>query len=487
MIKKEFEDTRNKLLKIAKSYPLALSKVWLPHCHRWDGFSINSKRQRGCGREMIRISAGVYRCDVCNIEERRTSQYEALLRLHDTEEAYLATGGNRAGKTELGAMLAVATAAGSNEWWVREWLGFNNLPLSLVPKEPSTVWYAALSYGDALEYGRPKLSRYAPVGTKYTRWAAQDRASMKLPNGGRIVSLSCDAGREKFQGAAVSMVWIDEEPNDVGIFEECMLRIIDKKGKVVITATPLKGLTFLYDIFVDLQPNGFDHYAISGLDNPYVSSPKLRRAVSHLSEASQQARLFGAFTSQSGLVYPEFDRSIHICKPFDIPDDWPRDMCIDFGVRNPFACLWIAHDMDTDTLYVYREYYKTELSTLENGRMILALGAKDGPMRWVVADPESKDGRILLARELGIHTKPAPKHYGVAETINLVKDKLSLSVDGTPGLKVFSTCRELIKEFRKYKWSKTKGKDKPDKMYDHGLDALRYEIAFLYRYKKHRS
>lgn len=433
---------------------------------------------------MIRIAAGVYRCDVCNIEERRTSQYEALLRLHETEEAYLATGGNRAGKTELGAMLAVATAAGSNAWWVREWLEFNNLPLFMVPKEPSTVWYAALSYGDALEYGRPKLERYAPAGTKYTRWRAQDRASMKLPNGGRVVSLSCDAGREKFQGAAVSMVWIDEEPNDVGIFEECMLRTIDKKGKVVITATPLKGLTFLYDIFVDLQPNGFDRYAISGLDNPYISSPKLRRAVSHLSEASQQARLFGAFTSQSGLVYPEFDRHIHICKPFDIPDDWPRDMCIDFGVRNPFACLWIAHDMDTDTLYVYREYYKTELSTLENGRMILALGAKDGPMRWVVADPASKDGRILLARELGINTKPAPKHIGVAETINLVKDRLSPSADGSPGIKVFSTCRELIKEFRKYKWSKTKGKDKPDKMNDHGLDALRYEIALLYRYTK---
>lgn len=436
---------------------------------------------------MRRLACGAYRCDRCDIEEPRTSQYDALARLSDTDEAFLVTGGNRAGKTQLGAMLAIATAAGSDEWWVREWLDLNDLPIGLVPKKPSTVWYAALSYGDALEYGRPKLEQYAPIGTKYIRWKAQDRASMRLPNGGRIVSLSCDAGRSKFQGASISMCWIDEEPNDVGIFEEVMLRTVDKRGKVVITATPLKGLTFLYDLFVDMQPKGFDHYAISGLDNPYVSSPKLRRAVSHLSEASQQARLFGAFTSQSGLVYPEFDRNIHICKPFDLPEHWPRDLTIDFGVRNPFAALWVAHDEDTDTLYVYREYYKTEKTTLENGRMVRALGARDPELRWIVCDPESKDARMILARELGLYNKAAPKHLGVVETINLVRERLKLNAEGRPALVVFNTCKDLIKEFRKYKWSKTKGKDKPEKIHDHGLDALRYECAFLYRYKKHRS
>ena len=335
MTKSAFKKARARLLEIQRSFPLALARLWGPHCHRWDGFSGESKRARGCGRRMRMVGLGVYRCDSCGIEERRTAQQETLLRYHNATEAFLATGGNRAGKTELGAMLAIATANGSDEWWVREWLRANDLPVDLVPAKPSTVWYAALSYGDALEYGRPKLERYAPQGTKYTRWRAQDRASMRFPNGGRLVSLSCDAGRDKFQGAAISLCWIDEECNDVGIFEEVMLRTVDLKGKIFVSATPLKGLSWMYDIFVDLNPKGFDHYAISGLDNPHVSSPKLRRAVAHLSEASQQARLFGAFTSQSGLVYSEFDRAVHTCKPFDIPDDWPRDLSIDFGTRNP--------------------------------------------------------------------------------------------------------------------------------------------------------
>ena len=106
----EFGRSRQRLLSIATNYPLALARVWVPHCHRWDGFGVKSDRIRGCGRPMRRLSAGVYRCDHCDIEEVRTSQFEALNRLNDTPEAFLATGGNRAGKTELGAMLAIATA-----------------------------------------------------------------------------------------------------------------------------------------------------------------------------------------------------------------------------------------------------------------------------------------------------------------------------------------------------------------------------------------
>jgi len=477
---------RRQLLDVMRGYPLALSRLWVPHCHRWDGFGSKSERVRGCGHEMRMVGLGSYRCDRCDVEEARTSQREAAIRFMNSDEAYLCTGGNRAGKTQFGAQLAVAIAAGRDQWWVREWLRLNDLPEDMVQRKPQTVWYVALSYGDALEYGRPKLEQYAPQGTRYTRWRAQDRAAMRLPNGGRIVSLSDSAGREAFQGASVKFVWCDEEP-DQEVFEECMLRIVDTKGKILITATPLKGLSFMYDFFVDSPPQGFDRYAISGLDNPYISSNKLRRAVAHLSEASQNARLFGMFTSQSGLVYPEFDRSIHVAKPFEIPDHWPRDVAIDFGVRNPFVALWLAHDEDNDVLYVYREYFKTEKTTLENGRMMLALGAKDPDLRWVVADPESRDGRLLLSRELGLLTKPAPKHMGVMETIGLVKDRLKLNAEGKPALVVFNNCKELIKEFRKYKWSKTKGKDKPEKIHDHGMDALRYECAFLYRYRKHRQ
>ena len=467
-----------KLEQVASSFPLAVARLWDPHCHRWDGKGSLSERARGCGMPMQMIQGGLYRCNHCDITERRTSQREALLNL--STESTLISGGNRSGKSESGCMLAVAFAAGSKEWWVREWLRLNDLPADLVPKKPSEVWVSALSYGDALAYLRPKLEKYCPVGTKFIRWRAQDRASAIFPNGGKILSMSAESGREKFQGAAVSLVILDEEhPQD--IFDECMLRCIDYKGIVVLTMTPLKGITWPHEVFFENPQRGYTAYAISGLDNPWISSVKLRRAIAHMSDESQRSRLFGDFTNQQGVVYPEFSRNIHVVDPFDPPASWPRTRSIDFGVKNPFACLYFAHDERDDTLHVYDEYYATEKTTVENGR-ILNKRDPDSKFRWTVADPESRDGRLTLARECGIETKNAPKHIGVVETINWVKERLALDVEGRPHLIVHSNCRNLLKEFRLYRWSDGAGKDKPIKKNDHALDALRYEIAFLKRY-----
>ena len=474
--------TSQKLEEITRDYPLAVAQLWDPHCHRWDGKSSKSDRVKGCGQKMHMIRSGLYRCDKCDITEQRTSQREALM--HLGSESTLISGGNRSGKSESGCMLAVAFANGSDCWFVREWLKLNHLPLNLVPQKPSEVWVSALSYGDALTYLRPKLEKYCPVGTKFIRWRAQDRASAIFPNGGKILSMSAESGREKFQGGAVSLVILDEEhPRD--IFDECMLRVIDHKGTVVLTMTPLKGITWPHEIFFENPQQGYTTYAISGLDNPWISSVKLRKAIAHMSEESQRSRLFGDFTNQQGVVYPEFSRNIHVVRSFEPPKSWPRDRSIDFGVRNPFACLYFAHDEKDDVLHVYDEYYATERTTVENGR-ILNQRTPNTKFRWTVADPESRDGRLTLARECNIETKNAPKHIGVIETINWVKERLSLDAEGLPHLVIHDNCKNLLKEFRLYRWSEGAGKDKPIKKNDHALDALRYEVSFLKRYLLHQ-
>jgi phage terminase large subunit-like protein len=477
---------RKKLIRLASSFPLSVAKLWTPYCHRWDGFGNESEREIGCGEPMTRKSMNVWECLSCEIVETRSSQREAALSLG--QEATLISGGNRAGKTQLGAQIAVAVAAGSNEHWVQSWLRINNLPDDMINPNPSTVWVGALSYKDALEYQRPKLDQYLPVGTKKTRWNSQDRGIVKLPNGGRIVSMSCDAGREAFQGGSASLIWLDEEPPEP-VFDECMLRTVDSKGSIIITATPLKGLTWLFDKFVEDPIEGFSRVQISGLDNPYVSSVKMRKVVSHLSEASQRARLYGEFSSQSGLVYPEFNRRIHVVDKFDIPEDWIKHRTIDFGTNHPFCCLWVAvapsGALASDpVLIIYRELYWTEHTTLESGREILRL-SKDESYEWTVADPESKDGRLTLSRELGIRTLAAPKHLGVIEGIGWVKEWLQLDAEGKPKLLIFKECTNLIKEFRLYRWDKNIKHDRPMKQHDHALDSLRYEIMQFKRYNSH--
>jgi len=53
---------------------------------------------------------------------------------------------------------------------------------------------------------------------------------------------SYDQKREAFQGTEKHLIWLDEEPPD-DIYGECLMRTMTCGGSVVVTMTPLMGLT----------------------------------------------------------------------------------------------------------------------------------------------------------------------------------------------------------------------------------------------------
>jgi phage terminase large subunit-like protein len=67
-----------------------------------------------------------------------------------------------------------------------------------------------------------------------------------VPTGG-VSSLqfkSYDQGREAFQGTAQHLIHLDEEPS-VDIYTECLLRLMTTNGSLVLTETPLLGISDL--------------------------------------------------------------------------------------------------------------------------------------------------------------------------------------------------------------------------------------------------
>jgi phage terminase large subunit len=75
---------------------------------------------------------------------------------------------------------------------------------------------------------------------------------------------------------------------------------------------------------------------------------------------------------------------------------------------------------------------------------------------------------------------------GVVASINMVKERLFINeTTNKPRLFIHPRCKNLLLEFRKYRWSKTLAKDKPIKAHDHALDALRYAICFINRIQAH--
>jgi phage terminase large subunit-like protein len=68
----------------------------------------------------------------------------------------------------------------------------------------------------------------------------------------RIALKSYDQKREAFQGTEQDLIWLDEEcPSD--IYTECLMRTMTTAGLVMITFTPLRGMTELIREFLGVK------------------------------------------------------------------------------------------------------------------------------------------------------------------------------------------------------------------------------------------
>ena len=60
---------------------------------------------------------------------------------------------------------------------------------------------------------------------------------------------SYDQRREAFQGTEQDFIWLDEEP-DADIYGECLMRIMTTQGSLLLTFTPLKGVSEVVKSFM---------------------------------------------------------------------------------------------------------------------------------------------------------------------------------------------------------------------------------------------
>ena len=158
---------------------------------------------------------------------------------------------------------------------------------------------------------------------------------------------SCDQGRERFQGSSLDFVWFDEEPPR-DIYEECLMRVVDRQGDIFGTMTPLKGLTFVdEEIYLNRGNNPEVWYEfMEWADNPFLSKKEIALLTASMDETTLQSRCYGRFAAREGLVYPEFDERVHVIEPFFIPPDWQVKISIDPGLKNPLSAHWYAVDWD---------------------------------------------------------------------------------------------------------------------------------------------
>lgn len=202
---------------------------------------------------------------------------------------------------------------------------------------------------------------------------------------------------------------------------------------------------------------------------------------------------YGKWVQAEGTVYDGWDRKTHVIDRFPIPSDWRRIRAFDFGLRNPFVCLWIALDDDC-RMYVYRELYHTNRTVKVHAEQINEKSEGES-YEFSVSDHDASVRATLL--ENGIATIPARKD--VDPGIQAVQERLKLEADERPRLfylrdsllerdpdlvEAKMPC-SMIEEIDGYIWKKDPSgqivKDEPLKKDDHAMDALRYAVMAVDR------
>ena len=179
--------------------------------------------------------------------------------LHDER---LLMAGNQLGKTLAGAMeWAMHLTGRYPDWWkgrvfdhpVRMWAAGvtaestrdNPQRVLIGSPQQKEKWGTGTIPKDALEQWTPSPFPDA-LDSVVVRWGGggdvQHRESV-------LAFKSYEKGREKWQGETLDGVWFDEEP-PIAIYSEGRTRTVARRGIVIVTLTPLLGMTELVRLFL---------------------------------------------------------------------------------------------------------------------------------------------------------------------------------------------------------------------------------------------
>jgi phage terminase large subunit len=317
-------------------------------------------------------------------------------------------------------------------------------------------------------------------------------------NGSRLYwgGMKDDGQREAIRSmggdGSLDIVWIEEANAFVRAdLDEVLARMRGKAApwvQVMLSTNPDAPMHWIYQ---DLILGGeASVYYSRAADNPY-NPASYAATLGNLKGILHDRLVLGLWKQAEGAVYDEFDTSLHVVSPFEIPADWRRIRAVDFGYTNPLVCQWWAIDND-GRMYLYRELYRTKALVEDVARDIVRLSEGER-VEATVCDHDAED-RATLERH-GVSTIAAKKDIGTG--IQAVKQRLAEQEDERPRLYLFSGALveedEALKqakaptsteaEITGYVWPKASDgkpiKEVPVKVHDHGMDAMRYGVMYL--------
>lgn len=220
-------------------------------------------------------------------------------------------------------------------------------------------------------------------------------------------------------------------------------------------------------------------------DNPWLAPEYLERLKLEYAGLWRKRFILGQWVMAEGAVYDMWDEDKFVIPYESVPKiDRMFAVGIDYGTTNPFAAIKLGIGTDpadgVTRMYALDQWRwdsKEKLSQRSSVQYAEAIKAfiAPRPPEWVVVDPAAADFRLLLFQE-GVQGVMAGDN-AVAAGIRSVTSLLARD-----RLRVTDRCTGLIETFPGYAWDDAaalRGEDKPLKVGDHDLDALRYPVHTL--------
>ena len=362
----------------------------------------------------------------------------------------------------------------------------------------------------------PELDKFLP--TWYvTKVRTNPSPYYKLKNGHEIIVYS-SADQQKVRSLNLTAFYIEEASGvPYSMFDVLMTRLRHKAGVIkdedgnevaykfmgILSTNPEDG--WIQDKFlliskvlkaspsVDLL--AYDHLRKDKLDrhfHTFISSTRDNNNVPdefiERMSAGKSARWIRKYVDcildiRDGAVYPDFNKNI--VEPFKIPDHWKIIAGYDPGFADGVAFPMGAIDPKTGIIYVYEDYYVTEMPISFHAKEVTKRLRNKKLLNPIQADPSvrqrnARDGLSYADYFYKIcKVILEPGNNDMMFGIEKVRDYIH-----SGKLKFFSSCVNLKNEARRYVYVKNKSSntnEKPIDRYNHLWDAIRYMIARLPR------
>ena len=386
--------------------------------------------------------------------------------------------------------------------------------------QPTEVQSAAVAptYGNALDFCVPHLQDacdeaglswrwHGPGWIADGRWSGPaiilpDLGTRKRPS---IIMIRSADTPKSITGWMVGALWGDEParwPEDKDNPKNDALTQVTGRvrhplawlNQIMLTYTNEGDITAIYEFMHQNNPDRA-LYRIPTSENPHADEFRLIQSRALTPELAEQYLGGKAQRMRGNLVYPNFDKDLHVTKAVQLVKELPLHLSLDFNIEPGMHGIVGQYFENDDMLTAVYEFHGRRWATDRLMDEFLDWIESSGGWRWpelhVYGDPSGRAHwsgtgqsnyfivqQKLQAANIPYRIRVSKAAPAVADRINAVNLAL-LDTEQNVHYKIHRRCVLLIGDYEKLHRDKFGEVDKTDRKLSHPSDADGYRICYL--------